>query len=81
MTALEWLRNDSERPIRPVYTIFGTDSYLVREAIGHVVAAVFPGEASDAAVSRFPGATTQLATVLDEVCTLPFFAQAAGHRR
>jgi DNA polymerase III subunit delta len=75
MNALEWLRDDTERPIRPVYTVFGSDAYLIREAIGGVVGAVFPGGATDAAISRFPGATTQLATVLDEVCTLPFFTR------
>jgi len=75
MTALDWLRDDSERPIRPVYTVFGNDAYLLREAIGGVVGAVFPGEVADAAISRFPGATTPLATVLDEVCTLPFFTR------
>jgi DNA polymerase-3 subunit delta len=75
MNALDWLRDDFERPIRPVYAVFGNDAYLIREAIGGVVGAVFPGEANDAAISRFPGATTQLATVLDEVCTLPFFSR------
>jgi DNA polymerase-3 subunit delta len=75
VNALDWLRDDWERPIRPVFTVFGDDAYLVRESVKAVIQTVFPGEAQDAMISRFPGATAQLATVLDEVFTLPFFTR------
>ena len=39
MHALDWLRDSGRQPIRPVYAIYGTDPYLIRESI----AAVVPG--------------------------------------
>jgi DNA polymerase III subunit delta len=75
MDALSWLRNESNEPIQPVYAVFGDDSYLIRESIAAVARAVLPDEDRDAGLSRFPGASTPLATVLDEVCTLPFFSR------
>ena len=74
MDALDWLRDAGQEPIRPVYAVFGDDSYLIRESIAAVARAVLPDEDRDAGLSRFPGASTPLATVLDEVCTLPFFS-------
>jgi len=75
MNALEWLRESGQQPVRSVYAVFGDDSYLIRESIKAVVRAVFPGEESDATISRFAGAQASLAEVLDEVCTLPFFSR------
>ncbi len=82
MNALKWLRESGQQPIRPVYAVFGDDSYLIRESIRAVVRAVFPGEEGDATISRFTGAQASLAQVLDEVCTLAVLQPAAaGHRR
>src|SRR5258708_2032976 len=75
MNALEWLRGGAARPIRPVYAVFGDDAYLIRESINALARAAFPAEESEVAISRFAGAQTPLATVLDEVCTLPFFTR------
>jgi DNA polymerase III subunit delta len=75
MNALKWLREFGQQPVRPVYAVFGDDSYLIRESIRAVVRAVFPGEESDATISRFSGANATLAGALDEVCTLPFFSR------
>ena len=75
MNALDWLRETGEQPIRPVYAVFGDDSYLIRESIGAVARVVLPDEDRDAGISRFSGPATPLATVLDEVCTLPFFSR------
>ena len=75
MNALDWLRETGEQPIRPVYTVFGDDSYLIRESIGAVARVVLPDEDREAGISRFSGPATALATVLDEVCTLPFFSR------
>ncbi len=75
MNALEWLKTPKVAAIRPVCVVFGDDAFLVRESIRAVVKAVFPNEEADAGVSRFVGATTALATVLDEVRTLPFFSR------
>ena len=75
MNALKWLRESGEQPVRLVYAVFGDDSYLIRESIKALVCALFPGEESDAAISRFAGAQTTLAAVLDEVRTLPFFSR------
>jgi DNA polymerase-3 subunit delta len=75
MNALEWLRAPSPGAIRPICVVYGDDAYLVEESISAVGRAVFPDQDGEAAISRFPGATTALATVLDEVRTLPFFSQ------
>ncbi len=75
MNALEWLRESGTSPVRPVYTVHGDDSYLVRESIRRVIRTVLPGEDQESGISRFPGAATPLATVLDELFTLPFFSK------
>jgi DNA polymerase-3 subunit delta len=75
MDALVWLREYAQQSIRPVYAVFGDDPYLIHESIDCIVKLVFPPGGGDAAVSRFAGPPTPLATVLDEVCTLPFFSR------
>jgi DNA polymerase-3 subunit delta len=75
MNALDWLRETSEQPIRPVYAVYGDDSYLIRESIDAVARAIFSDDDGEAGISRFSGPATPLATVLDEVCTLPFFSR------
>jgi DNA polymerase III subunit delta len=75
MHALDWMKESGGQPIRPVYAVFGSDAYLIRESIDGVVRAVFPGPDGEAAVSRFPGPQTELADVLDELFTLPFFSK------
>ena len=75
MNALDWLRAGPGQPIQPVYAVHGDDSYLIRESIRAVAAAVLPDEDREAGVSRFAGPSVPLATVLDEVCTLPFFSR------
>ena len=42
MHALDWLRESGSQPIRPVYAVFGTDTYLVRESIDGIVAGRLP---------------------------------------
>jgi DNA polymerase-3 subunit delta len=75
MNALDWLREASEQPIRSVYAVHGDDSYLIRESIGAVARAILPDDDREAGTSRFSGPTATLASVLDEVCTLPFFSR------
>ena len=67
MNALEWLKSPSLSAIRPVCVVFGDDAFLVRESIAAVGRAVFPDQDADAGTTRFTGAATSLATVLDEV--------------
>ena len=75
MNAIEWLRAPSRAAIRPIGVVFGDDIYLVQESIAAVARAIFPDRNGDQAISRFPGADAKLATVLDEVRTLPFFSR------
>ena len=75
MHALDWMKEPSAQPVRPVYAVFGSDVYLIRESVQGVVRAVFPDEDADAAVSRYPGGGTELSEVLDELFTLPFFSK------
>ena len=75
MNALDWLREAGEQPIQGVYAVYGDDSYLIRESVGAVARAVLPDEDREAGTTRFSGPTATLASVLDEVCTLPFFSR------
>jgi DNA polymerase-3 subunit delta len=76
MNALQWLSADDEALILPVYAVYGDDSYLIRESIRRIALTLFPDdEERESGISRFPGASTTLATVLDEVSTLPFFTR------
>ncbi|MGP0065548.1 MAG: DNA polymerase III subunit delta [Isosphaeraceae bacterium] len=75
MHALDWMKESSSLPIRPAYAVFGGDVYLIRESIQGVVRAVFPEPDGEEAVTRFPGPQTDLADVLDELFTLPFFSK------
>jgi DNA polymerase III subunit delta len=75
VNALEWLREADDQPVRPVYVIHGDDPYLIRESMSAVARRLFPGEDTESAVTRFPGPTTPLASVLDELHTLPFFSR------
>ena len=82
MNALEWLMQMLIRQIRPVYAVYGDDTYLIRESIRALLALFADDEERESGISRFPGPTSSLANVLDEVSTLPFFiALAAGDRR
>src|SRR5262249_23266756 len=75
MHALDWLRANSRQPIRPVYAVFGTDHYLIRESIGAVSRTVFPATEDDPAITRYVGAQAGLADVKDELFTLPFLSR------
>jgi DNA polymerase III subunit delta len=75
MNALDWLRAPDPGAIRPICVVYGDDAYLVEESIIAVGRAIFPEQDGDAAISRFAGASTALASVLDEVRTLPFFSR------
>jgi DNA polymerase-3 subunit delta len=55
--------------------VFGDDAFLVRESLAAIGRAIFPDQEADSAISRFPGGSTALATVLDEARTLPFFSR------
>jgi DNA polymerase III subunit delta len=75
MHALDWMKESSSQPLRPVYTVFGSDTYLIRESVNGIVRVVFPEPDGETAMSRFPGAQAELADVLDELFTLPFFSR------
>ena len=74
MRAFEWLRDSSAHAVKPVYTVFGDDLYLRREATREICRCAFGGEADVMSVSRFEGKNTTLADVLDELRTLAFFS-------
>jgi DNA polymerase III subunit delta len=72
MRALEWLRDPSAHPPKPVYVVYGDDVYLKREASAAIAGSVLGAEADELAVSRFDGQVASLADVMDAVRTLPF---------
>ncbi len=75
MHALEFLRSTSKLEPKPIYAAFGDDVYLKSEVLDSIVKLSLGGSADDMAVTRFPGESTGLAKVLDEVRTLPFLAK------
>src|SRR5271165_639120 len=75
MRALEWLRDPSAHPPKPVYVVYGDDVYLKREASAAIARSVLGAEADELAVSHFEGHATSLAEVMDAVRTLPFLCK------
>ena len=75
MRALEWLRDPSSHPQKPVYVVYGDDVYLRREVSAGIAGSVLGAEADELAVSRFEGDAASLADVMDELRTLPFFSR------
>src|SRR5208337_5323810 len=75
MRALEWLRDPSGQPQKPVYVVYGDDVYLRREVSAAIPRSVLGAEADELAVSRFEGDAASLADVMDELRTLPFFSR------
>jgi DNA polymerase-3 subunit delta len=76
MQAIEFLRNSSSHAARPVYALTGDDAFLKREAADAVIQAVVGGDMGDddPYISRYEGDRVDLATVLDELFTVPLFA-------
>src|SRR5580704_6455267 len=76
MHAIEFLRNPTEVPARPVYALYGDDAFLRREVLAAIARVVLPGaEDDELAIRRFSGDHATLADVLDELRTLPFFTK------
>ena len=75
MHAIEYLRNPSKVSPKPVYAVFGDDPFLRREALESIAGQVLQGEDKDLSILRFDGALANLADVLDEARTLPFFSK------
>ena len=78
MHAIEFLQNPAKVPAKPIYAVHGDDAFLRRESLETIakVALGGGGETGDEmAVSRFQGDQASLASVLDEVRTLPFLAR------
>jgi DNA polymerase-3 subunit delta len=55
--------------------VFGDDAYLIRESIRAVTRALFSDPESETALTRFSGPVATLASVLDDVRTIPFFSR------
>lgn len=75
MRALDWLKEKAGSGGRPLYVVFGDDSYLRRESIRKAIGEEIPGDEADVGVARFEGASAKLADVVDELRTLPFFSK------
>ncbi|MHC5540417.1 DNA polymerase III subunit delta, partial [Singulisphaera rosea] len=75
MHAIDFLRDPAKTPAKPVYAVFGDDTFLRRESLVAITKQALGGVDDDLAVTRFAGEQTGLADVLDEVRTLPFFSK------
>jgi DNA polymerase-3 subunit delta len=75
MHAIEFLKDPTKHPLRPVYAVFGDDSFFRRESLHEIRRLALPGEDEELSVARFSGDAATLADVLDELRTLPFFSK------
>ena len=76
MHAIEFLKDPAKVALKPVYAVYGDDAFLRRETLQEIGRAALPGgEDDDLSVARFPGDSANLADVLDELRTLPFFSK------
>ena len=75
MHALDFLKDPASIPLKPLYAVYGDDTFLRREALREIRRAALPGEDDELSVARFAGAEAKLADVLDELQTLPFFSK------
>jgi DNA polymerase III subunit delta len=75
MHAFEFLRSPGKAGARPIYAVAGDDAYLRDESLKAITRLALGAEADDLAVARFPGESTSLSDVLDELRTLPFLAK------
>jgi DNA polymerase III subunit delta len=74
MHAVDFLRHPEETELKPIYAVFGDESFLRQQAIEAISRIALGGDGDDLAITRFPGDKTSLANVLDEARTLPFLA-------
>ena len=72
LTALQLLQQPEKLPERPVYAIFGDDSFLAREAWLAVRDRVLADGDPGLQVTEFDGETVELRDVLDELAQLAF---------
>lgn len=79
MHAIAWLKNPAAAPFRPINVLSGDDPYLKREVLRGVVRLALGdgggGEEENLSVRRIEGSQANLADVLDELRTLPFFTK------
>jgi DNA polymerase-3 subunit delta len=72
MESRQAFREIREGKIRPVYVIYGTESYLMNEFSERLAERVAEPDHRDMAIVRFDTAETPLDDILDEAETLPF---------
>lgn len=75
MHAIDFLKDPAKTPLKPLYAVFGDDAFLRRETLQQIEHLALPNADDDLSVSRFPGDSTPLANVMDELRTLPFFSK------
>src|SRR4051812_49218191 len=75
MHAIDFLRDPSKVPVKPVYAVHGDDAFLRVETLTAIGREVLHGDEDELGMTRFAGDDATLADVLDEVRTLPFFSK------
>jgi DNA polymerase-3 subunit delta len=75
MHALTWLKNPSGVSFKPVNILSGDDLYLKREVLHGIVRLALEGDDDASSIRRIEGNQANLADVLDELRTLPFFSK------
>ena len=71
--AIDYLAKPQEHPPRPLCVLFGEESFLRRQTLLALRAAVLEGDEGDFSFSRFEGRSAELRDVLDERSTMAMF--------
>lgn len=75
MHAIDFLKDPSKVPVKPVYAVFGDDVFLRRESLATIRRQILHGDDEEMGLTRFAGENASLADVIDEVRTIPIFAK------
>lgn len=78
VTAIDYLANPDKHPARPVCAVFGSESFLRRQVILVLRAAVLAGDDADLSLTTFEGRDTLFRDVHEVLSTVAMFG---GERR
>src|SRR4051794_16444409 len=73
MHAIDFLRNPSKVPIKPVYAVLGDHLFLRGERLATIRRQVLHGEDEEMGLARFAGGHAWLADVIDAARPAPIF--------
>lgn len=77
MHATAFLKKPDQRPVGPLVAVFGSERFLKLRVLKALSGLILNAEDDDLGLTKFPGASTEFSTVMDELRTVSMF----GDRR